>query len=421
MSLPISARDISLIRDLARKVAEIAGDPINHQKRDMWTRLNRLERVRPLIHVQALDWNIWEGLIPPEQLETTDSFARQQELKLRKQLYCWENFHDDRVVDDVIVCPIVVCGDIVEAGFGIETDIERPEDPSGAHAYHSVIVSEEDIDRIQTESKLSVDWEETERRYERLSDLYDGTLRVEKRGPAFFWFSPMDLFSQWRGIEQMFVDLIERPEWIHAALERITSGYLNNIEQLEQLHVLSPGNGNTLLGSGGYGWTNELPQPDFDGEHVRLGDLWARSATQIFTEGVSPEMHDEFALQYEKRLLHRFGLSCYGCCEPLDKKMHIVRKIDNLRRVSMSPWVDIGLAAEAVGRDYVYTHKPHPGIVSMSRWEPELAREQLRDAFEKTRDNVVEVNLQDLHTVYDEPHRLTEWTEIALQLAEEHA
>ncbi len=102
-----------------------------------------------MIHVQALDWNIWEELIPPEQLETTASFVRQQELKLRKQLYCWENFRDDRVVDDVIACPIVVCGDIVAAGFGIEKDIKRPENPSGAHAYHSVIVSEEDIDSVE--------------------------------------------------------------------------------------------------------------------------------------------------------------------------------------------------------------------------------------------------------------------------------
>ena len=31
----------------------------------------------------------------------------------------------------------------------------------------------------------------------------------------------------------------------------------------------------------------------------------------------------------------------------------------------------------------------------------------------------VELNLQDLHTVRNEPRRLTEWTEIALQLAEQ--
>ena len=419
--MTIPAADTRVIRDLASKVAEIASDPINGQKRDMWMRLNGLERVRPLIHVQAIDWNIWEELIPPDQLETTDSLCRQHELELRKRLFCWENFRDDRVVDDVIACPIVVHGDIVATGFGLETDIEKPDEPSGAHAFRPVIVSEEDIDKIQTEPEPSVDWEETERRYERLCDLYDRTLRVEKRGPDFFWLNVMDQFIMWRGIEQMFVDLVERPQWIHAALERITVGHLSNIEQLERLNVLSLGNGNTRLGSGGYGWTDELPQSDFGGERVRLKDLWARTSTQIFTDGVSPETHDEFAVQYERRLLERFGLSCYGCCEPLDRKMHVVRQIGNLRRVSMSPWVDIGRAAAAVGKDYVYTHKPNPSIVSMHTWDPDLAREDLRDAFEKTRDNIVEVNLQDLHTVHDEPRRLTEWTEMAMQLAQEYA
>ncbi len=419
--MPASDRDRSLIRELARRVAEIAADPIQGVRRDMWRRLNRLERIRPLIQVQAIDWNIWEELIPRDRLKTTDPFMRMQELELRKRLYCWEKIHDDRVTDDLIACPITINGDVVATGFGVSSDLEMPEDPSGAYAIHPVIHEEKDLEMIETEPKVSVDWEKTDRQYAQLSDLYDGILRVEKRGPDFFWLCPMDWFIQWRGIEQMFVDLLERPEWIHDALERITVGYLSYIEQLERLNVLSPSNGNTRLGSGGYGWTDELPQPDFDGRHVRLKDMWARASTQIFTEGVSPEMHEEFAIRYEDRVLQRFGLSCYGCCEPLDMKMHVVRQIGNLRRVSMSPWVNIDRAAEAVGEDYVFTHKPNPTIVSMHTWDLQMARQQLAEVLRKTRDNYVEVVLQDLHTLHGEPHRLTEWTQMAQELAEEYA
>ncbi|MBM4086735.1 MAG: hypothetical protein FJ272_18265 [Planctomycetes bacterium] len=336
---------------------------------------------------------------------------------MRKKICCWENFRDDRVVDDVIVCPIAVRSTM----WGISRAIDKPAEPSGAYAFRPIIADERDIEKIQTEPKVTVDWAATETHYQRLCDLYDGILRVEKRGTDFFWFAPMDNFIQWRGIEQTFVDLVERPKWVHEALERITLGYLSHIEQFEKLNVLSLGNGNTRLGSGGYGWTDQLPQPDFDGQHVRLKDLWARAATQIFTEGISPAMHDEFAIQYEKRLLERFGLSCYGCCEPLDMKMHGVRKIRNLRRVSMSPWVNLERAAAEVGKDYIYTHKPNPTIVSMERWHPDLAEAQMREAFEKTRHNVVEVNLQDLHTVRNEPRRLAEWTRMAMRLAEEYA
>jgi len=406
---------------LAKRVAEIAADPVQDERRGLWTRLNRLERVRPTIHVQAISGDIWEELLPDDQLRCTDQTCRAQERELRRKIYCWENFQDDRVVDDVVACAIVVRGDIRLTGFGMPRSIDRPDVRAGAYAIHNVLEKESDIDKIRTDPDVTVDCDATERNFQLLSELYDGVLRVEKRGPDFFWLVVMDLFIQWRGIEQMFVDLIERPQWIHKALDRITTGHINNIEKLEKLNVLSLGNGNTRLGSGGYGWTDQLPQPDFDGEHVRIKDLWCRCATQIFTDIVSPGMHDEFAIRYEQRILERFGLACYGCCEPLHRKMHVVRKIKNLRRVSMSPWVDIDRAAAEVGRDYVYTHKPNPAIVSMEQWRPDLARAELQDAFEKTRDNVLEINLQDLHTVRNEPRRLTEWTQIAMQLAEEYA
>ena len=131
--------------------------------------------------------------------------------------------------------PIVVHGDLIDLDFGIDKDLDRPDDPSGAHAYRTVIVEEGDLDLIRTEAHLSVDREETDRRYQRLAELYDGLLQVEQRGKDFFWFSPMDRFIQWRGIEQMFVDLSERPQWVHDALERSTAGYLSTIEGLEAL------------------------------------------------------------------------------------------------------------------------------------------------------------------------------------------
>jgi len=416
-----SEHDRSIIHDLAAQVAEIAALPAQRQRRDLWVRLNRLERTRPLIHVQAIAGNIWEELIPKASLLTEDPFCQAQELELRKRIYCWEDFADDRVTDATIISPIAIRGDVWSTGFGIRRELEHSTERSGAYAFVPVITDPADIAKIEAEPEVSVDWAATERTFETLSELYDGVLRVEKRGRDFFWFAPMDQFITWRGIEQMFVDLIERPAWVHEALERITQGYLRSVQQMEALGVLSPGHGNTRLGSGGYGWTDCLPQDDFDGAHVRLQDIWARAATQIFTDVISPEMHDEFAVRYEKRLLECFGLSCYGCCEPLDRKMHVVRKITNLRRVSMSPWVDLDRASAALGRDYIFTHKPNPTIVSMESWHPDLAQAQLREAFEKTRDNVVEVNLQDLHTVRNEPHRLTEWTAMAMQLAEEYA
>ena len=414
-------REIKIIRDLAKRVAEIASDPVHEEKKQLWTKLNRLERVRPLIHVQAIDKSIWSELLPEDQFQCEDPFMRKQEEMLRRKIYCWEHFKDDRVVDDVVPCRLVIQGDSRSTVYGIPIKYEKPDMEYGAKKIIPMLKEEKDIDMIQTDPKVWVDWDETEKNYTRLSELYDDILRVEKKGVDFFGFGFIDIIIRWRGIEQTFVDLIERPSWIHDLLGRMSKALISSCRQLEELGLLSRGDGNTMLGSGGYGWTDQLPKSDFDGKRVRLKDIWARAATQIFTEVISPEVHDEFAIRYEKPLLELFGLTAYGCCEPLHNKLKYVKKIGNLRRISLSPWVDIDKAASEVGMDYVYTHKPNPSLVSMSSWDLEIPKQELKKALEKTRGNVVEVNLQDLHTVQNQPQRLTEWAEMAFDLAEQYA
>jgi hypothetical protein len=60
--------------------------------------------------------------------------------------------------------------------------------------------------------------------------------------------------------------------------------------------------------------------------------------------------------------MKRYGLNYYGCCEPLDRKIDILEKIPNLRKISMSPWVDLERATRNVGREYAVSWKPNPDI-----------------------------------------------------------
>ena len=211
MSVP--EKDKQIIRDLAKRVAEIASSPVHKEKIDMWMRLNRLERVRPLIHVQAIAASIWVELIPDDQLQTTDPFCRIHEMGLRKKIYCWQHIPDDRVVDDVVVCPLAIRGNSMCTAVWLDhngtissdssgifdspegLNVERPDLDFGAYAIKATINQESDIDKIQTDPHIWIDWEETERRYEYLCDLYDGILRVERRGPDFIWFMIMDTLS----------------------------------------------------------------------------------------------------------------------------------------------------------------------------------------------------------------------------------
>jgi hypothetical protein len=87
--------------------------------------------------------------------------------------------------------------------------------------------------------------------------------------------------------------------------------------------------------------------------------MWGFAEAQEIS-GVSPAMHDEFVLQYKIPVLERFGLNCYGCCEPLHHKFAILAKVPRLRRISISPWCGRAMAAEALGDRAIYSWKRIP-------------------------------------------------------------
>ncbi len=132
-------------------------------------------------------------------------------------------------------------------------------------------------------------------------------------------------------------------------------------------------------------------------------------------------MHEEFALQHERRWLERFGLIYYGCCEPLHKKIHILESIPNLRKISISPWADREETAANIGEKYVLSLKPHPAIFAAENWNLEVARAELYEDLKKTESCVVEVLMKDISTCRNEPRRLWEWADMATEMTERFA
>jgi len=120
------------------------------------------------------------------------------------------------------------------------------------------------------------------------------------------------------------MDLIERPDLVNAGVERMVDAWMVELDQFVALHALALDCNNTRIGSGGYGYTRELPGADYDPDSVKPHNMWGCSNAQVFSE-VSPQMHWEFALRHELRWLERWGLTYYGCCEPLHQKIDLLR------------------------------------------------------------------------------------------------
>ncbi|HRR92038.1 MAG TPA: hypothetical protein P5253_07180 [bacterium] len=419
--MEIDKRDKQILRSLASRLADIASLPVQKEKAQMWERLNKLEPVKPMVWINEVPWhemNVDEGLT----LQCRDEFCRKVEQYLLETLYQWKHLRGDMVIEPKIYCPKV----IRDTGFGIkeESDIVRIDsnNPIVSRHFHPQIEDEDDIEKIK-DPEVIYDEETTELIYQSMCEIFDRILPVEKRGVPGFWFAPWDDLVTWWGVENLMMDLVERPDFVHKVIDRLVGAHLYRLDQYEKLGLLSLNNGPVRVGSGGYGYTDELPKPGYDPAHIRSIDLWGCATAQIFV-AVSPQMHEEFAVKYEKRWLDRFGLSYYGCCEPLHRKMDMLRRnIPNLRKVSMNFRIDVDEAVEAVGRDYVFSYKPNPAILAEAVWDVDKARAELENVLKKTKAKgcMVEVIMKDISTVNYEPNRLWEWAEMASELTEEYS
>jgi len=410
-------KDRRIVRDLARRIAEVAALPVQDEKRAMWRKLNHLETVRPMVWINELPW---DELKDQDALvcRASDEFCRGIERELRWTLYNWDYCRTDMVVDGVYYAHPV----FQSTGFGVERHAvygNRGAAGFGSCDFVPIMRTDADIDRIQTPT-VTADREATERKLAQTSDLIGDLMPVQQRGIVSHWGAPWDILIQWWGIQELYTDMVDRPDFVNRGISRMVDALMGQLDQFEALGLLGVSNGNHRVGSGGLGITDELPQKDYDGVHARPIDQWGSSTGQIFS-GVSPAMHEEFCLRHELRWLARFGLNCYGCCEPLHNKLGILKQVPRLRRVSMSTWIDVDKAAERVGRDYVFSYKPNPAVFAWDEWNPDAARADLRRVLDRTRGNVVELIMKDVSTCRNQPHRIHEWCTLAVEVAEEYA
>ncbi|MDI9584462.1 MAG: hypothetical protein QM473_09605 [Acidobacteriota bacterium] len=413
--MPISDSDRTLLRDLAKRIAEISALPVQAERLSQWKSLNSLRPVRPMVHIHQIPWhemNVNDELTP----RCEDPGLHGMEIGMRQRIYQWEHLQDDQIFDGIVWSGLA----IRDTGFGISEDSDVTiESGLASRHFHEQFHTLEDVMKIQI-PEVSHDEEATARGFEYLSDLFGDIMPVRKRGITHLWFAPWDLLITWYGVERAMLDMVLNPDLVNACMERLVDGYLARLARWQELNLLSLPSANDGAGSGGLSATDDLPPPDCDPDHVRPCDIWGCATPQIFSE-VSPEMHWEFALRHEMRWLQHWGLTYYGCCEPLHTKMDLLRQIPNLRKVSVSPKCDKASMARQLGRDYVASLKPNPAILAMSTWDPEVARRELRGELEQLQGCAVEIVLKDISTVMREPRRLWDWARIARELAEEFA
>lgn len=410
----LEPRERTILRDLATRVAEIAAKPVMEQRRQIWRKHNSLKSTYPMMLI--FPEGSWQELLPESVLECSGKEAREIEWQLRHRIYKHEHFQDDMVIEAEWVVPAV----IHSTGWGLESQLKRTGEFRGGYQIEQVLKDRNDLKKMHF-PELTYDEKANRQNLAEMQDLLGDILEVKFKGRAHISFHLTSQYIFVRGANELFMDMVTEPEFVHEFMNFLMEGNLHEFQQLVDFNLLSLNNDNTYNTTGGNGYTDELPQPGFNPDQVRPKDIWASAEAQELA-GVSPEMHQEFAMQYEKKILERFGLTGYGCCEDLTHKLDYVFTIPNIRRISCSPWANVAKCAEKLKGNYIFSWKPNPAHL-VGTFKPELIREYVRDAVELAQAHgcVFEMILKDTHTCEKQPDRFDEWTRVAREVIEEVA
>lgn len=388
----ITDKDKQRIRSLAREIYQEAHSIRQQERINRYKSINALRPERPPVAIypppQAM-----ADLVPDASLKVADPVLRELERGFLWHLKEARTWKTDHPVTDVLYTGLFYrVTDWMKGHKEV-----RIKSNLTSSAFEPCIKDYSDLEKLE-QPKLLVDHRATEERFEQVADVLGDILKVRKGMPFGMtcgWGESMiDQLAELRGLQQLYYDMMDAPEFVHEAMDKMTQGKLKLLLQYEEEGVLSLNNGGQLIGSCSYPFTDELPGPDYSGGPASPRHLWAFSHAQEFT-GVSPDMLEEFVLPYQARLTEQFGLCSYGCCEPIDRQLDVIAKyIRNLRIVSVSPFCDYEMVAANHPGKYVMACKLHPEF--LVNFDPKRLDSHIKELLGKTRGCCVTLNFAEL-------------------------
>ena len=396
----ISEKDKQIVRELAKRYMSLVTTEKQLKMRQRFCDTNDLKAGRPPVILHEIPWyqmNLDDELT----CVCEEKVVRDVENWFRQRLFYLKHFKADNVFEPFFRVKRAVDS----TGIGIKekaADLKRTDSKNN-------IVSREYEDILEDESALELmhDPEFTLRpdkdaeRMELYAELLGDSIPIKLYGFGYLYHSPWDKLVRFRGVEPILMDMYDRPEYLHAIMQKYISATKAELDFVEKnldvdnsisdLHC-TPAKISGLADKG-------------------LKATWYRGMAQSFGV-ISPAMFKEFEIDYIQPIAERFAYTYYGCCEPLEDKISILKRISNLRKIGCSPWAKLERCAEQIGGDYVLSRKPNPSHVAI-KTDPEVIRREI----EETVKTCIKYGcpydyvLKDISTVSGNPQNLIIWSE----------
>lgn len=359
----ITQEEKRYVRELAKKQLEYASLPVMQERKRLWIDHNDLNGEIPLIVIETDTFQ--NDLMPSLQCKNDE--AKHIEYQLLKNIINHELVDDDKIVPDFFI----VNWEISRNQYGVDVMRDHGVDRNGRDLGFKFVHPITDLERdfhLLKPSTFSVNRYATVAYKIFVEEIIGDILPVVIKNNSLTWDpAPSGKIVELMGLEAMMFAMIDCPDKLHALYRYLTDNIKAFIRWQEQEGLLTLNNGNDYAGAGSYGFTTQLPTEDCKKTgRITSKDLWGNMNSQE-TVNISPMMYGEFTAPYYQELSELFGLTYYGCCEPVDGIWNdYISKLHNLRKVSISPWCNEAYMGEML-RDngVIYSRKPSPNYMGI--------------------------------------------------------
>lgn len=412
---PISVRDRGILRGLAERWVEIANSKDMKEKKRMWKALKDLKPVRPMILFETLSVS---GFITDEDIKCENELLRNVERTMRYCIKQYEELQDDIVLEEYFR----LAWKVTKSDYGVKI-VERHADNSMGYMSNFPIQTPDDLNKLK-ERTFNVDREQTLALKDMLEEIFGDILPVRVgnydnffpdtgfnafTGNNFIGIT-MDMFKL-AGYDNMLLWPYDDPDALHRLGRFLCDDRIRFYRWLKAEKLMDFNTDNQFAGPSSYGYVSDLPSMDSKKE-VEFKDVWGWPESQETTP-VSPQMFNEFFLSYIAEVANMFGLTYYGCCEPIQDRFEYIKKaLPNLRAVSVSGWNNFFKVGEMLDKDYVYSRKPTPAFLSGKNPDWESAEKDIRDTYAAAKNGCLELIVRDVYDVSGDIPRLRKWVDM---------
>ena len=394
--------DRQIVRELAKRYMEFAHSEEQMRSNQRMKDSNDLKIVRPPVLIDEIPWH---ELTAHTELVCLceDPLARKTEWFFRRALFQKKYLKTDMLMPDY--WKVRMAYEI--SPLGIEKKETRSSKQS--RTFEDVLEDEASLLKIK-DPVFTPRPDRDEKNLEYFSELLGEAMPVRLVGANCLYSQFWDDISELRGVEPIYEDMYERPEYLHRIMQTFIARAKAKMDFLETRFRVDNDPHSLHCTPGMISGLRE------DG----LQATWYRGMAQPFS-CVSPAMFKEYELDYIKPLAERCAYTYYGCCEPLDDRIELLKTIRNLRKVGVSPWSNAEKCAEQLGRNFVFAKKPNPAHVAL-----QASREQIRKEIETAVKACLkhgcpaEFVLKDITTVSGRLENLTVWASTVSEVLDQY-